>query len=166
MYGWLWANDDALTALKQLLQNENYRISVGHHRTRGYGDLRLQLGNSVEMDDSSSRIEDWEQWSRDLVEFLGSPPFSVPDLDSDDFYFSLSFPNGAVFVDRFLRYTLDPADLISWLSPMPSVDAAFPIQNRPTRQLASGGTLCWTAAVTRHERLRGWNGSPRFAASG
>ena len=164
LYGWLMANDDALTALKQLLENEDYRISVGHHRTRGYGDLRLQLGNPVEKNDSQPHIEDWEQWNRDLIAFLSSPPLSIPDIDPDNFYFSLSFPTGAVFVDRFLCYTLDPADLISWLPPMPSADAAFPIQNRPTRQLASGGTMCWIAAVTRHERLRGWNaahGLPR-----
>lgn len=164
LYGWLMADDDALIALKQLLQNEDYRISVGHHRTRGYGDLRLQLGNPVEKNDSQSRIENWEQWNRDLIAFLSSPPLSIPDLDLDDFYFSLSFPTGAVFVDRFLCYTLDPADLISWLPPMPSADAAFPIQNRPIQQLVSGGTMCWIAAVTRHERLRGWNaahGLPR-----
>ena len=164
LYGWLRADGDALNTLEQLLQSEDYRISVGHHRTRGYGDIRLQLGNPVEKDDAQSRIEDWEPWSRDLIAFLKSQPFSIPDIDSEDFYFSLSFPTGAVFVDRFLRYTLDPADMISWLSPMPSVEAAFPIQNRPTRQLASGGTVGWVTAVTRHERLRGWNaahGLPR-----
>ena len=164
LYGWLMADDDALDALKKLLEDEDHRISVGYHRTRGYGDLRLRLDEPIEKDDSRSRTEDWTGWSRDLIDFLGSPPLSVPDLDPEDFYFSLSFPTGAVFVDRFLRYTLDPADMISWLSPMTSVDAAFPMQIRPTRQLASGGTVCWITAITQHERLRGWNaahGLPR-----
>ncbi len=164
LYGWLMADDDALAALQQLLQGEDDRISVGHHRTRGYGDLCLQLDKPIDRDNSQSCTEDWTRWSRDLIDFLGSPQLSVPDLDSKDFYFSLSFPTGAVFVDRFLRYTLDPADMISWLSPMPSVDAAFPMQDRPTWQLTSGGTLCWITAITQHERLRGWNaahGLPR-----
>ena len=164
LHGWLMANDGALAGLRQLLKAEDYRISVGHHRTRGYGDVRLQLGEAVEMDDSRSHTKNWKQWSRELIDFLSSPPLSVPELDSDDFYFSLSFPTGAVFIDNFLRYSLDPAAMISWLSPMPSVDATFPIGNRPTRQLSSGGTVRWIAAVNRHECLRGWNsahGLPR-----
>ena len=164
LHGWLMADDVALAGLRQLLKAEDYRISVGHHRTRGYGDVRLQLNEAIEVGDLQSRPEHWEQWSRDLINFLGSPPLSVPDLDAEDFYFSLSFPTGAVFVDRFLRYSLDPADMISWLSSISSVDAAFPMQARPIRQLASGGTVRWIAAVARHERLRGWNsahGLPR-----
>lgn len=164
LYGWLMADDDALAALKKLLHDEDHRISVGHHRTRGYGDVRLQLGNAVEMDDLQSYAEKWKQWSCNLIDFLGSPPLCVPSLDSENFYFSLSFPAGAVFVDRFLRYTLDPADMVAWLPPMTSVDAAFPMQGRPTQQLASGGTVRWVTTTTRHERLRGWNaahGLPR-----
>ena len=79
-------------------------------------------------------------------------------------YFALSFPTGAVLVDRFLRYTLDPADMIDWLPPMSTVAAAFPVEERPTRQLESGGAVRWIVAVTRHDRLRGWNaahGLPR-----
>ena len=101
--------------------------------------------------------ENWETWSSELIKFLGSPPLSISNLNSEDFYFSLSFPTGAVLVDSFLRYTIDLADMISWIAPMSSVDAAFPMQNRPTRQLPSGGRVQWTAAVTKHERLRGWN---------
>ena len=163
LYGWLMADDDALADLEQLLEDEDHRISVGHHRTRGYGDVRLQLDEAIEMD---LHTENWERWSRGLIAFLGSllPSVSDSDLDPKDFYFSLSFPTGAVFVDRFLRYTIDPADMISWLPAMPSVDAAFPIQNRPSLPFKSGGTIGWVAAITRHERLRGWNaahGLPR-----
>ena len=164
LYGTFTVDDKALAALRDLLNDEGHRISVGHHRTRGYGDVRLQLGEAVEMDDPQSLPACWKQWSSNLINFLGSPPLSVPGLDSEDFYFSLSFPAGAVLVDRFLRYTLDPADVIAWLSPMSSVDAAFPMQGRPTRQLDSGGKGRWVAAMTRHERLRGWNaahGLPR-----
>ncbi len=164
LHGWLMADAEALAALEQLLQDEDSSISVGHHRTRGYGDVRLTLGEPVDRDDSPVRTEDWKQWSRDLIADLGSPPISVPDLDPEDFYFGLSFPTGAVFVDRFLRYTTDPADVIPWLPTMPSVDVAFPLKDRPARQLPAGGTVRWITAVTRHERLRGWNaahGLPR-----
>ena len=164
LHGWLMADDKAIADLQKLLKAEDYRISVGHHRTRGYGDVRLQLGETIKISGPQSRPGRWEQWSGDLINFLSSSPFSVPDLDAEDFYFSLSFPTGAVFVDRFLRYSIDPADMIPWLCPMASVDTSFPMQNRPIRQLSSGGTVRWIAAVTRHERLRGWNsahGLPR-----
>ena len=164
LYGWLMADDEALVGLKQLLESEDYRISVGQHRTRGYGDIRVTLGKAVGLDDSQADPKHWEQWSLDLIDFLGNQPFSVPELDSEAFYFSLSFPTGAIFVDKFLRYSLDPASMIPWLSPMSSVDDAFPIQDRPMRQAAFGGTVRWIAAVTRHEHLHGWNaaqGLPR-----
>ncbi len=163
LHGWLMADDEALAALQRLLETEDHRISVGHHRTCGYGDVRLQLGTAAE-DAQQTRAQGWARWSRTLLDFLRLPPISVPDLDSRDFYFSLSFPSGAVLVDRLLRYTLDPADMIPWLPPMPSADAAFPMQDRPARELETGGTVRWAAAVTRHERLRGWNaahGLPR-----
>ena len=54
--------------------------------------------------------------------------------------------------------------MIGWLPPMPTVAAAFPVQERPPRRLESGGAVRWIVAVTRHDRLRGWNaahGLPR-----
>ena len=163
--GWFMADNTALKNLKTLLEMEDYRISVGHHRTRGYGDIRLRLGTPININNTGASVKNWEQWNRDLISFLTSDPLSIPNLNSDDyFYFSLSFPTSAVLVDHFLRYTIDPADMIPWLAPMSSIDAAFPMQNRPTRQLLSGGTVQWITAVTKHERLRGWNtahGLPR-----
>ncbi len=164
LYGWLLADDEALTKLKELLESEGYCISVGHHRTRGYGDIHIQLDEAVAEVDLQSNAENWKQWSQELVAFLSSPPLSVPDIDPEHFYFSISFPTGAIFVDKFLRYSLDPAMMISWLSPMSSVDNAFPIQNRPIHKLSSGGTMRWITTVTKHERFRGWNaahGLPR-----
>ena len=153
------------TSANALERTEDYRISVGHHRTRGYGDIHLQLGGSINSNNAGPSAKNSEQWSRDLINFLTSGPLSIPNLNSDDyFYFSLSFPTGAVLVDHFLRYTIDPAAMIPWVAPMSSIDAAFPMQNRPTRQLPSGGTVQWITAVTKHERLRGWNaahGLPR-----
>lgn len=164
LYGWFSADDAALKALKKLLESEDYRISVGHHRTRGYGDIRIQLDEAAEEVDCQSDMKNWEQWSRELIAFLSSPPLSILDINPEHFYFSLSFPTGAIFVDKFLRYSLDPAAMLSWLSPMSSVDNAFPIQNRPVHRLSSGGTMQWITSVTKHERLRGWNaahGLPR-----
>ena len=164
LYGWVMVDDVAFANLKQLLESEDNRISVGQHRTRGYGDIRVRLGKAVDSDDSQEHPECWEKWSLALIDFLGRRPFSVPELNSESFYFSLSFPTGAVFVDKFLRYSLDPASMIPWLSPMVSVDDAFPIENRPTLQPSFGGNVRWISAVTRHEHLHGWNaahGLPR-----
>ena len=164
LYGWFSVDNAALDALKELLEPEDYRISVGHHRTRGYGDIRIELDETIEEVDCQSDIGKWEQWSQELIAFLSSPPLSISDINPDHFYFSLSFPTGAIFVDKFLRYSLDPAAMLSWLSPMSSVDHAFPIQGRPVYELSSGGTMQWITAVTKHEQLRGWNtahGLPR-----
>ena len=159
--GWVMADDKAFRELETLLEAEGSRISIGHHRTRGYGDVRLQLGEPIDIKNSTDE-ENWEQWSSELVGFLRQ--LSIPGCTPDHFYFSLSFPTGAVLVDSFLRHTIDLADMIPWLPAMSSVDAAFPIAGRPIHQLSTGGTLHWVAAVTKHERLRGWNaahGLPR-----
>ena len=164
LHGWIRADDEARAALDQLLQEEDSRISIGHARTRGYGDVRLQLGDPAAAEDMQLAVDRWNRWSQDLIGFLGSPPLCVRVLAPGDFYFALSFPTGAVIVDRFLRHTLDPADMIAWLPPIPAAAFAFPMHRRQVRQLESGGAVRWVAAVTRHERLRGWNaahGLPR-----
>ena len=163
LYGWILTDDEAREEIKELLKSENCRISVGHHRTRGYGDIRIQLDEAVEEANFQSDMKNWEQWSTELIAFLSSSPLSIP-IDPENFYFSLSFPTGAIFVDKFLRYSLDPATMLSWLPLMPSVDNAFPIGNRPVHELSSGGTMQWIASITKHELIRGWNaahGLPR-----
>lgn len=165
LHGWITADTDTLEELKKLLDAADYRISVGHHRTRGYGAMRLELSEPIDSEDSEARTAGWKQWNCDLIHFLSSPPFSVTGLNPEEqFYFSLSFPTGAVLVDRFLRYTIDPADMIRFVPVMPPVETAFPMENRQTQPLASGGTVRWVTAITKHERLRGWNaahGLPR-----
>ena len=163
LHGWLRADDDAIDTLRRFLQDEGGRISVGHARTRGYGDVHVTLGEPAAPEDPRSQVERWVRWNADLSDFLRR--LSIPDLPADGFFFALSLPTGAVMVDRFLRYSLDPADMVEWLPRMSPVSTAFPLQNRAVRRLDSdGGTVRWIAAVTRHERLRGWNaahGLPR-----
>lgn len=164
LYGWLRADDEALDVVQRLLRAEDGRISIGHARTRGYGDMLLRLGEPVAAEDSQNFQARIDRWSRELNEALAAPPFSFADRMADGFFFGLSFPNGAVLVDRLLRYTLDPAQMIDWLPSMPTVAEAFPVRDRPAHRLDTGGTVSWVAAVTGHERLRGWNaahGLPR-----
>ena len=163
LHGWLRADDDALDTLRRLLQDEAGRISVGHARTRGYGDVHVTLGEPAAPEDLRSQADRWVRWNSDLSDFLRK--LSIPDLTADGFFFAISLPTGAVMVDRFLRYSLDPADMVDWLPHMSPVSTAFPLRNRAVRRLDSGGgTVRWISAVTRHERLRGWNaahGLPR-----
>ena len=164
LYGWIQADDATLRDLERLLHEEDGRVSIGHARTRGYGDVVLRVEHPRTADDATPSVHRWHQWSCALSEFLASAPASVRECPSDRFYFALSFPTGAVIVDRFLRYSVDPAAMIDWLPPMSDVGDAFPLEERPVRQLDSGGAISWIAAVTRHERLRGWNaahGLPR-----
>ena len=162
LYGWIMADDEAMDALRQLLSDANGLISIGHHRTRGYGDVCLQLGVADAPQDMIQFQRRIEAWNQDLIRFLDAE--SVSDRSPEDFYFSLSLPAGAVLADRFLRYTLDPADMIAWLPSMPSVETAFPFRDRPANALGTGGTIRWVTALARQERLRGWNaahGLPR-----
>ena len=164
LYGWIRADDAALRTLKCLLHDEDWRVSIGHARTRGYGDVRLRMEQPTGPEDTNSRVRRWYGWSQALLDFLAAPPFSVGVREPDSFYFALSFPTGAVIVDPFLRYSVDPAAMIDWLPPMSAVGDAFPVEGRPLRQFESGGAVRWIAAVTHHERLRGWNaahGLPR-----
>ena len=166
LHGWIRADNEALDTVQRLLEAEEGRISIGHARTRGYGDVILRLGKSVTPDVQylEERVDRWTKWSQDLNEALAKPSFSLSGLAPDSFFFSLSFPTGVVLVDRFLRYSMDPARMIDWLPPISEVGTAFPLNNRPPRQLGTGGAVRWVAAVTGHERLRGWNaahGLPR-----
>ena len=162
LHGWFRADDDALETLRRLLHDEEGRISVGHARTRGYGDVHVELGEVAASEDRGPQVDRWLQWSESLHDFLRT--FAISDVAEDGFFFAVSLPSGAVIVDRFLRYSLDPADMVSWLPRMPAVSTAFPLRNREPLPLESGGTVRWVAAATRHERLRGWNaahGLPR-----
>ena len=58
---------------------------------------------------ATSRVRRWNEWSCALSEFLASAPDSVHESQPNRLYFALSFPTGAVIVDRFLRYSVDPA---------------------------------------------------------
>ncbi len=169
LHGWILVDDEALDTVRRILEAEDCQISIGHARTRGYGDMLLQLGKPVEGNlqnpNSQLRVDRWSEWSRELKNSLAAPPFAIADIATDGFFFGLSFPTGAVLVDRFLRYTLDPAQMIDWLPLMPpTLDTAFPLKNRPEQRLDTGGSVSWVAAVTKHEPLRGWNsahGLPR-----
>ena len=159
--GWLMADEQALADLRLLLQETEGLISVGHHRTRGYGDIRLCL-DAEDVDSGLGEVSCWNDWNERLHRFLAE--WSVTGLDSADFFFSLSFPSGAILVDRFLRYTHDPAAMVPWLPPMPSIREAFPQQERAALNREETGKGHWVTAMTRQEPLRGWNaahGLPR-----
>ena len=164
LYGRLQADEKAFDCVTSLLESEDGRISVGHARTRGYGDVQLQLRAQCRTEEASVRMSRWEAWSRKLTAFLNDLQFVGSAQESGGFFFALSFPNGAVLVDRLLRYSLDPAKMVDWLPAMPETDSAFPVYRRPVRELSTGGTLRWIAGVTWPKRLRGWNaahGLPR-----
>ena len=164
LYGTLWADSRALECLTSLLDRECGRISVGHARTRGYGDVQIQLSRDGAKEDARSEARRWQAWSRDLICFLKQEGLETPGLDTGGFFFSVSFPNGAVLADRFLCHSLDPADMVGWLPAMPDVANAFPVHRRPIREFGATGRIRWIAGVTRPERLRGWNaahGLPR-----
>lgn len=165
LFGWLVAEDDALRALQQLLEQDECVVDIGHHRTRGYGRVRLDVDPTPETVDPSAVQNEWEIWNHQFASFLSKPPFSVPRLEPEqDFFFSLSLPTGAIVVDDVLRYSLDPASLVSWLPPLPNPEDGLKVPERPTKSLLSGGELRSIAAVAKHERVRGWNtahGLPR-----
>lgn len=163
--GWLQAEDDAVAQLRRLLDADDHVVYIGHHRTRGYGRVRIDVETKSETADPAAAHAAWERWSRELVSFLTGTPFGVPDLDSArDFLFSLSLPTGAILVDDVLRYTHDPASMASCLAPLPDPGDGRTTPQRPAVTLPQGGTLRCAGAVTKQDRIRGWNaahGLPR-----
>ena len=79
LHGWLRADDDALKTLRTLLRDEGGRISVGHARTRGYGDVHVELGAATAPEDSGTQLERWLRWSSDMHDFLRKQ-FGIRDL--------------------------------------------------------------------------------------
>jgi hypothetical protein len=82
--------------------------------------------------------------------------------ESQRFLFTITLPTGAILLDPLLRYTLDPAGMVDWLPPLPPPQPGL-LEDAPAVSL-DGGVLRCAAAVTHHERLRGWNaahGLPR-----
>jgi CRISPR-associated protein Csx10 len=153
LHGWLDAENDALDALQKLLEAEDHILRIGHARTRGYGRVRITIGEEV-----PPASVDYRGWSKAILSH------SAPKLSPDRYVlFTLSLPTGAVLVDDLLRYTLDPAGMVAWLPPLPPPDPTIRTFDTPGKEFEGGRLRCVTA-VAHHERLRGWNaahGLPR-----
>ena len=150
LVGDLEAEPDVIEALNALLADEEGVVRVGHARTRGCGRVRLDIGDAA-----ADGGGDWEGWSAALIAYLAKRDAGSRFDPARHFFFGLSLPTGAILLDKVLRYSLDPAGMVDWLprlSPGGADREAF------------GGRLRCVHAVTKHERLRGWNaahGLPR-----
>jgi CRISPR-associated Csx10 family RAMP protein len=156
--GWVEADADAHRALRALLEREKQLVFLGHARTRGYGRVQLQLGDALAGSTTAADQQRWDNWSAELIRFLGTLGIDKFEA-SNDFFFAVSLPAGAILLDGLLRYTLDLAEVCSWLPLLPA-----PENDRPARVLEGGGTLRCVTAVAKQERIRGWNaahGLPR-----
>ncbi|GIW92213.1 MAG: CRISPR-associated RAMP protein Csx10 [Pirellulaceae bacterium] len=163
LYGWLDATDDAIQAVRQLLQRENNILFLGHHRTRGYGRVRVVIDEKPE-EEAAADEQRWGQWSETIIRFVND---AIASHDSEasacrlapenDFIFALSLPTGAILVDRLLRYTPDLADVISWLPPLPNIDCLFPVSERPVARIGQSGEVRCVLAITQQQLVRGWN---------
>jgi CRISPR-associated Csx10 family RAMP protein len=157
--GLLEAGDEEAAELRTLLDAEDFEVSIGHARTRGYGRVKLYLDEVPQAGGG-----DLEAWSRGLIDFLRAAAPGLEALDpARHFFFSLGLPNGALLLDEVLRFTLDPSGMVPWLPPLPPPHPSRPARDNGSQAFA-GGRLWCVAAITRHERLRGWNaahGLPR-----
>jgi len=156
LHGTIEACDESIRDLCRLL-DENDRIRVGHAKTRGYGRVRLSLTEppSPSSDQASAEQKRREAWSHDCARFLSNSPFDVLDIDPDhDLFFSISFPQGAILVDRWLRFSTDVAEAITWLPPLPK-PMAMPIWTPAAN--AQNESLQAVTGVIRHEIVRGWH---------
>lgn len=154
LHGWIDADDNSLNILQGLLQQEEHILRIGHARTRGYGRVHVTLGEEIPASEA-----EFDGFSQQMLERV------APALRERGryFLFTLSLPTGAILVDQLLRYTLDPAGMVSWLPPLPPPDPAVGVFDAPSLAF-EGGRLWCVAAVAQHERLRGWNvahGLPR-----
>lgn len=156
LIGWLEADEGEVSKLKQLLDEEDGEIRIGHARTRGYGRVQLSIS---ELEPSTT--SDYIAWSNALIAMLSKINLSFDP--TRHFFFSLGLPTGALLFDKVLRYSLDPSGMVSWLPPLPPPDATKPVLEFPATPFENGKLWCLTA-IAGHERLRGWNaahGLPR-----
>ena len=156
--GWIDMDDECHAALTSLLQAQDSLVVLGHARTRGYGRVALTVDGPLDSRDrfDRGRIAAWSE------NFVRSTAGDVLDAELH-FVFSLTMPSGAILVDALLRNSWDPSDAIDWLPPMPVVDDNRPVLGREGREVDGGELRCLTA-ITRQERVRGWNaalGLPR-----
>lgn len=159
MFGWIDASNEAKSEIDRLLDEEGGIVYLGHHRTRGYGRVKLELypHNRGENRDEHA----WTEWSDSVIGLLQNimqeartRPLSLNA--ETDFVFSLSFPTGAVLLDRLLRYTNDPSSNVDWLPGLPNPARLFPMEQRPVTKIGDGDIRC-LSALTRTQLLRGWN---------
>ncbi len=157
--GLIEASDEEVEQLRHLLEDEDGEVRIGHARTRGYGRLRLKIGSPQPALDG-----DLAGWSEALIGFLAGLGAGLPAFDpARDFFFSVDLPTGALLLDSVLRYSLDLSGMVEWLPPLPPANAARPVLDVAPVPF-EGGQLWCLGAITRHERLRGWNaaqGLPR-----
>lgn len=161
LHGWLEAENNALEAFQRLLVDEDHILRIGHARTRGYGRVRVSIGEIIEptQADNNRWIEAVNRW---IEAVLSHAACELPN-PSRYFLFALTLPNGAILVDVLLRYTLDPAGMVPWLPSLPPPDPTLWTFDTPGKEFEGGRLWCVTA-VAHHERLRGWNaahGLPR-----
>lgn len=175
--GWVQLSDTAHAALQRLLEAEDGIVYFGHHRTRGYGKVRLAVLDDDPADSlNRNGPSDWETWSEALIRFVDAASSrdtadsaaaggATPRLDpSQDYLFSISLPDGALLVDYLLRYTADPAAMVDWLPPLPEPGPLLPAEQRFAATPPEGGTLRCVTAMTNQQLLRGWHaahGLPR-----
>jgi CRISPR-associated protein Csx10 len=154
LYGQIESDDKALGVLSDLLAEENGLLRIGHARTRGYGQIKLQIGTAL-----APQSTDWNAWS----EFMLSQCMPGHCELANPFLFSLSLPTGGILVDRLLRYTADPSGMVPWLPQLPAANPSARTLDGPGKPFEDGRLRCVTAVAT-HDRLRGWNaahGLPR-----
>jgi|GEM_PF-1569658 len=178
-YGWVQVSEAAEAQLRLLLE-QNVPFVVGHHRTRGYGRLRLWVdGNSPESQATDtaerpnqggkrSKVQAWIDWSDKFSNQLASllkqsGHDQTLKLSSEAFYFSLSFPTGAIFVDPLLRYSLDPATMIPFLPDMLASGEEWSWEQGPGKAVGGEGAIRFICSVATGEQLRGWNAAHGLA---
>ncbi len=133
--GTIELSDHARKTLKSLLDLLDSRVDVGASRSRGLGSLELKMGQPLPTPSTTQ-----------LDRFSNQAAHHLSGTDS---IFTLTFPEGALFLDPLLRFTNDPAAAIPWLPPMPRED------QKP--ETVDGITpLYGNAEFT---RLRGWHGA-------
>jgi len=173
LVGWIQASDAAIQTLRDVLDEEQNVVYLGHHRTRGYGRVRLSLVDEPLSEEAEDESQRWGEWSDAMLSFAeryrdvsgtGFAP-GTPEFNPDrDILFAVSLPTGAILVDHFLRYTNNLAAMVPWLPPLPNPAKLFPIDERPSTSLGEDSVLRCVAAVTNQQLLRGWNaahGLPR-----
>lgn len=125
-------------------------LRLGRSRTRGKGRVSLQL-QPLQEKSEPQLVEQWREWSNKAKYFV-QKTWKPSGIEKNEIWFALTLHSHTILVDRFLRPTCDPADMLEWLPPIPSSETSG-----TTQKVFGSGKISLATCMLKTRLERGWH---------